>query len=50
MKNIKVFWEIISNENIAKVLKFWTPFDLNSFDSQVRQNFVSCNEAFTHLA
>jgi hypothetical protein len=50
MKNLKVFWKIISNENITEVLKFCTPFDLNSFDSQVRQILASCNKAYTHLA
>jgi len=38
MENMKVFWKIISNTNIIRLLKFWTPFDLNSFDPQVRQN------------
>lgn len=50
IKNMNVFWKIISNANIIRLLKFWTPFYLKSFDSQVRQNLVRINEAYTHLA
>jgi hypothetical protein len=49
-KYMKVFWKIISKANITKILNFWTPFYLNSFEPQFRQTLASCNEACTHLA
>jgi len=44
-----VNWKIIFNANITRVLQFWTPFDLKSFDSQVLQNLVIFIEAYTYL-
>ena len=46
---MKVFLKIISNANINKVLKFWTSFNLHSFDPQFCQTAVSCNEACPHF-